>query len=65
MSQEVTATGGPALWRIVCHLHSGFCPLGWAQLALSLEGGRDGMLQRLIPVLFKGSIMVSITMRTS
>lgn len=29
--------------------------------ALPLERARDGALQRLIPVLLKGSIMVSIT----
>lgn len=39
-------------------------PSGLAS-ALPLERGRDGVLQRLIPIVFKESIMVSITMMAS
>lgn len=33
--------------------------------ALPLERGRDGALQKLITVVFKASVMVSITMMAS
>lgn len=37
----------------------------WAGLSSPLERGRDGALQKLITVVFKASVMVSITSMAS